>query len=330
MILRNDVTREALGRWPEIHQAAGIPPEYLRLKKGQPCPACGGTDRYHYSDREGRGTYLCRKCGGGDGFSLLMKYHGWDFARAADEVRLVLGIDKNLCRSELTSTEQAEHLAKRKELWEAREQKAAQVAPKLKTESNPKGAGRSDGFASDTAKSTGRDKSTINRALKRANEVCQEARAPTYPKAMQIWNAATWTDEYTASHPYAIRKGITHAAGAARGTATGKLIGQDADCIVVPMRTLEGELTGVECINLEGVKQTFGNKGVLILGNDLDPTLPQLVVEGWATAVAILNLYRWNACVYACFGKGMLSKLAAEVASKYPERQVIIAGESDA
>jgi len=77
------------------------------------------------------------------------------------------------------------------------------------------------------------------------------------------------------------------------------------------------------------VKQTFGNKGILILGNDLDLKLPQLVCEGWATSVAILNLYRWNAVVYAAFGKGMLEKLAIQIAERYPQRTVIIAGESD-
>jgi len=84
-------------------------------------------------------------------------------------------IDENLCRHELTATEIAEHIAKRKELWEARE-KAAQVEPKLKTDDNPKGAGRPDGFASDTAKASGQSKASVNRAVKRGNEVCQEAR----------------------------------------------------------------------------------------------------------------------------------------------------------
>lgn len=154
-------------------------------------------------------------------------------------------------------------------------------------------------------------------------------RSSTQDYAIRLWRAASREDGYTAAHPYAIRKKIQHAAGAARGTASGRLIGRDADCIIVPLRTLEGDLIGVECINHEGVKQTFGRKGVLILGNDLDPGLPQLVVEGWATAAAILNLYHWNGCVYACFGKGMLDRLALDIATKYPNRRVVIAGESD-
>jgi hypothetical protein len=73
-------------------------------------------------------------------------------------------------------------------------------------------------------------------------------------------------DAAVAAHPYAIRKKITHAAGAGRSRVTGSVVGQDADCIVVPYRTLAGELVGVECINAEGAKQTFGRKGVLVLG----------------------------------------------------------------
>ncbi len=152
-------------------------------------------------------------------------------------------------------------------------------------------------------------------------------RPPTYPYAMQLWQSADDEGDI-ASHAYAQRKGITHAAGAARVIASGSLIGKDADCLVVPMRTLQGALTGVECINPDGVKQTFGSKGVLILGNDLDKTLPQLIVEGWATAVAILNIYHWHACVYACFGKSMLDRIANEVAEKYPSRRVVIGGEA--
>jgi putative DNA primase/helicase len=81
-------------------------------------------------------------------------------------------------------------------------------------------------------------------------------------------------DAAVAAHPYAIRKQITHAAGAGRARVTGSVVGQDADCIVVPYRTLDGELVGVECINAEGAKQTFGRKGVLVLGNDQDSPVP--------------------------------------------------------
>jgi ParB-like chromosome segregation protein Spo0J len=82
-------------------------------------------------------------------------------------------IDENLCRHELSATEQSEHKAKRKELWEARE-KAAQVEPPEIGYKQP--PPQSEGFATETAKATGKSKASINRAIKRAHDVCQEAR----------------------------------------------------------------------------------------------------------------------------------------------------------
>lgn len=75
-------------------------------------------------------------------------------------------IDENLIRSELSATQQAEHLAKRKELWAARDSVAS---------CNTK-PGRPKGFDTDTAEKTGVNRSTINRAISRAENVTDEAR----------------------------------------------------------------------------------------------------------------------------------------------------------
>lgn len=135
-------------------------------------------------------------------------------------------------------------------------------------------------------------------------------------------------DKLVSSHPYATKKSITWAAGATRGAVSGRLIGQDADCIIIPQRTYpEAKLCGIECINPEGRKQTFGKKGVLILGNDLDPGLPQLLVEGWATGAHFQNLR--NCAVYVCGGKGQLPKIAAAIGKRHPNRKIILMGERD-
>ena len=44
-----DIKAAAQYRWPEIHTALGIDPRYLK-NKHQPCPACGGKDRFRYAD----------------------------------------------------------------------------------------------------------------------------------------------------------------------------------------------------------------------------------------------------------------------------------------
>lgn len=87
---RNDLPERAVGRWPGILSALGVPSKYLRNRHG-PCPSCGGKDRYRFDDREGRGTWICNNCGAGDGFMLLDMALGWDFKKAAQEVEAIVG-----------------------------------------------------------------------------------------------------------------------------------------------------------------------------------------------------------------------------------------------
>ena len=146
---------------------------------------------------------------------------------------------------------------------------------------------------------------------------------------LSLWNKAKGGDRLISEHPYAIKKGICWAAGARRGRAGGKVIGTNSDCLIIPMRDLEGKLLGVECINPEGEKQSFGDKGMLILGNDLDPSLDILVVEGWATAGRLLYLLEGNAALYICFGKGKAKYWAEKLEEKYPNKLIIIVEEDD-
>lgn len=60
----------ALGHWPRILPALGI---QVLKNRHQPCPVCGGSDRFRFDDREGRGTWYCNQCGAGDGLKLVEK-----------------------------------------------------------------------------------------------------------------------------------------------------------------------------------------------------------------------------------------------------------------
>jgi len=86
-----DIHARIGGAWPSVLAQLGIAQDFLRKKPG-PCPACGGTDRYTFDNRKGRGNYFCRRCGAGDGFKLLESVHGWTFAEARREVMTVLGL----------------------------------------------------------------------------------------------------------------------------------------------------------------------------------------------------------------------------------------------
>jgi hypothetical protein len=96
----------------------------------------------------------------------------------ADHCRL-WEIDENLARAELTATEEAEHLHERKRVWErirGVETGGAGCASSL-TDGRASGPQHQKQFAADTAASTGRSKATINRAVARAEAVCDDARA---------------------------------------------------------------------------------------------------------------------------------------------------------
>lgn len=91
----SELKQQAHGKWTAILSQLGIKDEYLQNRHG-PCPLCGGgKDRYRYDGGvNGTGSYFCNQCGAGSGIDLLMKFHGWDFKQAANEVERVLGYCK--------------------------------------------------------------------------------------------------------------------------------------------------------------------------------------------------------------------------------------------
>ena len=90
----SDLKAAAQGRWPAIHAALGIPAALLDTRKHQPCPHCGGTDRYRYTNHQDNGGYICNQCtpDGGSGFDLLTLVFGYTFSEAAREVAALLGM----------------------------------------------------------------------------------------------------------------------------------------------------------------------------------------------------------------------------------------------
>jgi putative DNA primase/helicase len=75
--------------------------------KHQPCPACGGEDRYRWDRDDGPGGWYCNQCGGkdhaggaGSGMDLLTRVTGWDFKQACRRIEQHLGIDTTRPRPE--------------------------------------------------------------------------------------------------------------------------------------------------------------------------------------------------------------------------------------
>jgi putative DNA primase/helicase len=84
------ISETARGRWHGILPQLGISPKLLRNKHG-PCPMCGGSDRFRFDDREGKGTWICNRCGSGDGAELVKRVKGVQFKEAAKMVEDCVG-----------------------------------------------------------------------------------------------------------------------------------------------------------------------------------------------------------------------------------------------
>ncbi len=91
MMRATEIADRIGSRWPLVLEQLGIAPAFLTNKHG-PCPACGGSDRYRFDNRHGRGGFYCNQCGAGDGFELLQRVHGWDFKTARDRVAEIAGL----------------------------------------------------------------------------------------------------------------------------------------------------------------------------------------------------------------------------------------------
>lgn len=133
-------------------------------------------------------------------------------------------------------------------------------------------------------------------------------------RARDIWDNA---GDGVRHHPYAFRKRITEDFGARRGRGFGRVVGNGSDCIVVPMRSIEGNLVGVELINEDGQKQTFGHKGYLIIGNPESAKFIH-VTEGWATLWACQMICPKDFSGVVCFGKARMQECADFADATYP------------
>ena len=155
----------------------------------------------------------------------------------------------------------------------------------------------------------------------------------TTAEALRLWLSAHKDDAIVGSHPYAVRKGITWAAGAGRGYATGSVVGKDTDCVIVPIRTdATGKVQGVQCINPDGAKQTFGRitGGCLVLGNTLDGRIPWYVAESWASAVyVVLHHCKGNAVCAVAFGRSNLDPTAEILERVFDPPEIVVLREVD-
>lgn len=90
----SDVLDRLSGRWPWVLTTLGGLASEQLSGAHQPCPACGGSDRYRWLTDDGPGGWYCSHCGGrdrrgggGSGIDLLMRLRDWTFSQAIRETK---------------------------------------------------------------------------------------------------------------------------------------------------------------------------------------------------------------------------------------------------
>ena len=110
-------TEAARGRWRGILASLGMPESFLTGKHG-PCPICGeGTDRFRFDDKEGRGSWICTRCGAGDGMALAMRFTGLGFADAASKIDEIIRNVKPTISAPKREMTDAERTGALRALW---------------------------------------------------------------------------------------------------------------------------------------------------------------------------------------------------------------------
>ena len=100
------------GRWEEILSTLGNLSSKQLTNEHQPCPCCGGKDRYRFDNTNNQGTWFCNKCGGksgtgggGNGLSLLMRLRNWEFKEAVQQIENYLGVVKEIPKPPIKGAE---------------------------------------------------------------------------------------------------------------------------------------------------------------------------------------------------------------------------------
>lgn len=82
----------------------------------QPCPFCGGTDRFRFTDHQNDGGYYCGQCGSGTAFHLASKLLDKDYPEICKMIEALVGSGTLPTRTEVVDRSvQAEKV---REIWE--------------------------------------------------------------------------------------------------------------------------------------------------------------------------------------------------------------------
>lgn len=102
--------------------------------KHQPCPLCGGSDRFRCDDKNGTGSWICNQCGAGTGYTLVRDYTGNDAYDTHALIADILGIDGGKPITEADRKAWAKAQAERESAEKQAKKQARQAAAKTAQE----------------------------------------------------------------------------------------------------------------------------------------------------------------------------------------------------
>lgn len=100
-------------------------------KKHQPCPLCGGSDRFRCDDKNGTGSWICNQCGAGNGYTLVKQYTHKDAYETHALIADILGIDGGKEISEADKKAWAKAQAERESSQKQAKKQARQATAKI-------------------------------------------------------------------------------------------------------------------------------------------------------------------------------------------------------
>lgn len=125
------IKSQATGNWVgRIFPAVGIK-LHGNGKKHQPCPLCGGSDRFRCDDKNGTGSWICNQCGAGNGYTLVRDYSNKSAYDTHALIADILGIDGGKTISEADKKAWAKAQRERESAEKQAKKQARQDAAKI-------------------------------------------------------------------------------------------------------------------------------------------------------------------------------------------------------
>ena len=147
----------------------------------------------------------------------------------------------------------------------------------------------------------------------------EQAEAQDYAarRAQRLWSDAK---PATADHPYLARKRIP-----------GLCLRQHGDCLLVPLRTVAGELVNIQRIHPDGTKRFLKGGRIAgcfaLFGRELPEDGELYLAEGWATAATIATTLRLP--VVTAMNAGNLAPVAQAIRAARPGLALTLAADDD-